>query len=86
MSIDRLRELREALAAEPFRPFSISLTDGRRLFVLHKEFVGVPPQASRTFYVAGTNATESIVDLLLVTSIDFETGTNGRGKRSVKGQ
>jgi hypothetical protein len=81
MTIDRLRE---AAKAQPFRPFTISLADGRRLTVPHPEFVWVPPNASRTFYVAGTGERESIVDLLLVTSIDFGNGKdvqrNRRGK------
>lgn len=83
MTIDKLREV---MRAEPFRAFTISLADGRRLFVPHPEFVWVPPKASRTFYVAGKDDEESIVDLLLVTSIDFGSGANGRGKRNGKGK
>lgn len=71
MTIDQLRQV---VKAEPFRPFTISLADGRRMSVPHPEFVWVPPKAARTFYVAGEGDSESIVDLLLVTSIDFGNG------------
>ncbi|MDO8631145.1 MAG: hypothetical protein Q7R41_11695 [Phycisphaerales bacterium] len=68
MTIDRLRK---AVRAEPFKPFTISLTDGRRLYVRHPEFILVPPEASRTFVIAESGEDYSIIDLLLVTSIDF---------------
>lgn len=83
MTIDQLRK---AVKAEPFKPFTVSLSDGRRLFVPHPEFVWVPPKASRTFNVAGEGEDQSIIDLLHVTSIDFGNGANGRRKRAVKGK
>ena len=81
MAIDQLRK---AAKAEPFKPFTVSLADGRRFFVPHPEFVWVPPQASRTFNVAGEGDDQSIIDLLLVTSIDFGNGAVGRRKRQGK--
>ena len=83
MTIDKLREVARAA---PFRPFTISLADGRRLFVPHPKFVWIPPKASRTFYVAGKDEAESIVDLLLVTSIDFGNGADSQRKRQGKGK
>ena len=73
MTIDRVRQ---AVRTEPFKPFTLSLTDGRRFRVRHPECIMIPPEASRTVVVAESGENYSIVDLLLVTSIDF-----GNGKR-----
>lgn len=67
MTIDQLRR---AAKAEPCKPFTISLTDGRRFFVPHPEFIWIPPEALRTFNVAGTGEDYSMIDVLLVASID----------------
>ena len=80
MTIDKLRMVAKA---EPFRPFTISLTDGRRFQVRHPEMIAVLPEATRTFVVATAGEDYSIVDLLLVTSIDFE-GRKTRGGKNGK--
>ncbi len=77
MTIDKLRQVAKA---EPFKPFVISLTDGRRFRVRHPEMIAVFPEATRTFVVATSGEDYSIVDLLLVTSIDFEGGKASGGK------
>lgn len=77
MTIDQLRK---AVKAEPFKPFTISLTDGRHFHVRHPEMIAVLPEATRTFVVAGTGEDYSIVDLLLVTSIDFDGRKASGGK------
>ncbi len=71
MTIDQLRR---AIKVDKFAPFTISLADGRRFFVPHPEFVWIPPEASRTFHVAGKGEDYSVVDLLLVTTIGFGNG------------
>jgi hypothetical protein len=68
MTIDRLRHVARAI---PFKPFTLSLTDGRRFRVRSPEFIMITPEASRTVVVAESGEDYSIVDLLLVTSIDF---------------
>ena len=68
MTIDRLRQVARAT---PFKPFTLSLTDGRRFRVRSPEFIMITPEASRTVVVAESGEDYSIVDLLLVTSIDF---------------
>jgi hypothetical protein len=78
MTIDQLRK---AARAEPFRLFTISLTDGRRFRVRHPEFILIPPEASRTFVMAESGEDYSIIDLLLVTSIDFGDGNGKRPRR-----
>jgi len=34
-----VEQLRKAAKAEPFKPFTVSLTDGRRFRVKHPEFI-----------------------------------------------
>lgn len=46
----------------------------------------IPPEASRTFVVAESGEDYSIIDLLLVTSIDFGNGSNARAKGNGKGR
>lgn len=82
MTIERLRG---ALRAEPFRPFTILVTDGRTYRVAHPDFLLVSPKAERTFvvYDEGSNDPEDylVLDLLLVTGLEFGNGA-GRRKRA----
>lgn len=71
MTIDQLRK---AVRNQPFHPFSICLADGRQLPVSHPEFIAIPPDASRTFVIAGPNEDYKTIDLLLVASLDFRNG------------
>lgn len=68
MTIERLRE---AVQTKPFRPFSLCLADGRAIRVRGPECVLLPPGAQRTFIVAETGEDYRIIDLLMVTSIDY---------------
>jgi hypothetical protein len=76
MTIERLREARDS---SPFTPFTLSLADGRRFRVPHRDFVWFPPHAQRTVVVAGEQPeSHSIIDVLMITSLDFESaGRNG---------
>ena len=77
-----IEQLRKAYRAEPFKPFTISLTDGRKFYVGHQEYLSIAPQAQRTFVVAAEGEEYSIVDLLLVTSLDYKNSRpNGRSRR-----
>ena len=71
MNIDQLRK---AVRAQPFQPFTICLADGRKLFVPHPECVMIAPDATRAFGVAGPKEAYRIVNLLLVSSLDFSNG------------
>ena len=66
-----IENLRRVARAQPFKPFTISLTDGRRFYVAHPECLALPPQASRTFIGAKSDEEYNIVDLLGVTSLVF---------------
>ncbi len=76
-----IEQLRNAARAQPFKPFTICLGDGRQLFVGHPEFITIPPTASRTFVVAEPDENYRIIDLLLVTSLDFTNGKPRKRKR-----
>jgi hypothetical protein len=71
MTIDQLRK---AVRQQPFRPFNICLGDGREIPIPHPECVMIGPEAARTFGVAGKGEDYRIIDLLLVTSLDFANG------------
>lgn len=68
-----IEQIRKAIKVDEFRPFTISLADGRRFPVSHPEFIWIPPEASRTILV-GKGEDFSIIDLILVSSIDFGDG------------
>lgn len=78
-----LDQLTEALNARPFRPFTLRTADGRGYYVPHREFVWHPPKSQRTLFVAKEDGeAAALVDLLLVTSLEFgkpgENGGNGQ--------
>ncbi len=76
-----IEQIRKAARAEPFRPFTLGLADGRLIRVPHPECIMLPPQASRTFVVAESGEDYRIIDLLLVTSIDYVKNGRARGRR-----
>jgi hypothetical protein len=77
MTMDHLIK---AYRTEPFRPFSISLTDGREFYVPSREFLLIFPAPTRTFIVGDKDGSHSVIDLLLVSSLDCLT-KNGRARR-----
>jgi hypothetical protein len=64
MTVDRLRDVYNA---QPFRPFVMHMADGRKVPVMHREFIMAAP-SGRTVIVVQPDDTVNIVDLLLVTS------------------
>lgn len=68
MTIEQLRNIHEA---QPFRPFSIHLADGRVLHVPHWDFLSHSP-AGRTLIVYHPDESFSVVDLLLVTELEVD--------------
>ena len=76
-----IEQLRKAVRIEPFMPFIICLTDGRKFRIPHPECIAIPPKASRTFVVSGQGEDYRIIDLLLVTSIDYTNGKTSRRKK-----
>ncbi len=65
-----LEQFRSALKAEPFRPFVMHLADGREIPVGHPELV-VSTSTGRTTVVVQPDDTLNIIDLLLVTDLEY---------------
>jgi hypothetical protein len=74
-----IEQMRAAYQAKPFRPFVIHLADGRQLPVSSPEFMLTVP-SGRTIVVVQPDDTVNIVDLLLVTDLEFKLA-NGARKR-----
>jgi hypothetical protein len=68
MTAEQLRAQREA---QPFRPFTIHLADGRTLTVPHRDLVSQSP-AGRTIIVYGSDESFRVVDLYLVTELHVQ--------------
>jgi len=68
MTAQQFRDVREA---NPFRPFTIHLADGKTLMVPHRDFVSQSP-GGRTIIVYGTDESHSLVDLYLVTRVEVQ--------------
>ena len=76
----RIEQLRQVHQAQPFRPFTIHLADGRTFLVPHREFISYSP-SGRTLIVYQEDESFSILDLLLVTELEVHgpapAGTDG---------
>ena len=68
MTIEQLRATREA---NPFRPFTIYMADGRSYRVPHRDYVSMSP-TGRTVIVYEPDESHRILDLLLVTELLVE--------------
>ena len=71
--------IREALHRRPFRTFSIGLVDGQSFDVPHPEFVGV---GQRLVTVVAVDNSWSVIDPLLVVSLDYEDSGRPSGNRN----
>jgi hypothetical protein len=77
MTIDQVRRVYEA---QPFRSFTLHLADGRALPVVHREFLALSP-SGRTLIIYQPDESFNVVDLLLVTDLEFGLPPGMRGKR-----
>jgi hypothetical protein len=78
MTIDQIRR---AVTARPFRPFTIHMSDQRTFEVRHPELLVRVPRMERTIILAFPEEEAfEIIDLLHVSSLTEDTG-NGRGRR-----
>jgi hypothetical protein len=76
MTVDQLRT---AYKAVPFHPFVLHLADGRSIPVSHPEFV-LPAPSGRTAIVYQSDDSWNVVDLPLVTDLEFAPRANGGRK------
>jgi hypothetical protein len=74
MTIEQLRNAHRTL---PFRPFTIRVADGRSFLIKHPDYLSHSP-SGRTVIVYGEGDDFSILDLLLVSELEFHSN----GKRS----
>lgn len=70
-----VEQLKDVLHAQPFRPFTIHMGDGRSFLVKHQDFVSRSP-SGRTLIVYGDDDRFSILDMLLVTELEVHAPGN----------
>ena len=66
MTVDQLKSV---LHAQPFKPFTIHMGDGRSFYVKHQDFVSRSP-SGRTVIVHTGDESHSVLDMLLVTELE----------------
>ena len=73
--------IREAIKRQPFEPFRVCLADGRKLAIRHPETVAV---GKWRLIVVQPNDSWTVVEPLMVVSLDYIGATrgNGRSKKS----
>jgi len=76
-----LQGIREALHRQPFEPFTIRLADGRKIAVRHPDFVAV---GHRRAIVIGPDNSWSVVEPLLIVSLDYDGKHRSRTNRRKK--
>ena len=70
------QEFRNVFQAQPFRPFTIYLADGRHIPIEHQECAMLSP-TGRTVIVYQQDDSFQVVDLMLATGVEV----NGAGGR-----
>lgn len=68
MTIEQLRLAREA---NPFRPFTVHLADGRSHRVPHRDYLSMSP-GGRTVIVYESDEAGHILDALLITELSID--------------
>ena len=75
-----IEQLSSAYKAEPFQPFIMHLADGQQIPVQSREFI-LPPPVGRTTVVFQPDGAMNIIDLLLVTNLEFKPLKDGKSRR-----
>ncbi|CAN5536409.1 hypothetical protein BH20VER3_BH20VER3_11750 [soil metagenome] len=65
-----LEDVRKAVHAVPFQPFTMYLADGTSVRVPHPDFIAMPAAGRTVSVYAEGERTHSFIDLLLVTKIE----------------
>ena len=79
LKIMEVEVLREAVRRQPFKPFTVRLSDGRALPVRHPEFLAV---GQSLIILINENDTWSEIDPFLIVSLDYNPPTQKKpGKR-----
>ena len=77
MTIERLREVH---LAQPFRPFTLHMADGKKIRISHPETLAYNP-TGRTIFIALADDSLHHIDLLLVVRIEISNGVVRRKGR-----
>jgi hypothetical protein len=78
----RLEQLRGLITAQPFRPFTIHLPEGRAVPVVHHDFALLAPDG-RTLFAYGPDLSFNMIDVMLITSIQIGPPPTGQGASDV---
>ena len=70
--------LRDALRLQPFKPFTLTLVDGRSYEIRHPEFVIVSPKG-REVIIVNEDESWSFLEPLLILSLDYDAPTTSNG-------
>jgi hypothetical protein len=62
--------IREAIRAQPFRPFRLHLADGRSILVAHPELILVTPQGRRVVVARAEDDGLTLVEPLLIVTLE----------------
>jgi hypothetical protein len=66
----RTEQVRKLLTAQPFRPFTVHLPEGRSVSVVHHDFALLSPDG-RTLVAFGADDAADIIDVMLIGSIQL---------------
>jgi hypothetical protein len=78
-----MEQLRHAHQAQPFSPFALYLADGKSFEVPHREFLSYSDGRTAIVHEAGGNW--NVVDLLLVTRLEFSPPQSMRSGNGAHG-
>jgi hypothetical protein len=70
--------LRDALRRQPFKPFTITLVEGRSYEIRHPELVAIGPKG-RQAIIVHEDESWSVVEPLLILSLDYDAPTTSNG-------
>ena len=65
-----LSAIRDAMHAQPFRPFSLRLTEGRELFIRHPDFIAIAPSGWSVTVYGDQDSKMSLLEPDLIVSIE----------------
>lgn len=76
----KIEKIREALHAQPFRPFKIYLADGGSIIVRHEDFVAIGP-TGREMIVFLPDDSHQILDTMLITRLEIQVRNGAHSKK-----
>ncbi len=62
--------IREAMHAQPFRPFSLRLADGRELTIRHPDFIAIAPNEWSVSVYYSDDSRMSVLEPQMIVSVE----------------